>query len=537
MRTWAKGTAARAALLTAGFVALGAGPVLPVDALADTTNGASSVLGGNQVNVPISAPIDISGNSVAVAGTAGASSQGGARVDNGTGGGGGQATSGRSSVLGGNQVNVPISAPISACGNTVAIIGTAGANCTGSAKVTGNGTGGGGSRVTTGRSGVGSGNQVNAPISAPVDVCGNAIALLGIASANCTGSAKVTGNGTGGGGGQGTSGRSSVLGGNQVNAPISAPVNACGTAVAILGIAGAGCTGGAKVVGGGNGGGQRTTGRSGVGSGNQVNAPVSAPVDVCGNAIGNALASCDGGATVRDGGSDYYGSAGQATSGTRSVLSGNQANAPVAAPVSICGNAAALIGQTGAFCRGGAHTRTGSGGGQSTSGRNSVAGGNQVHAPVKIPANVCGNAAALIGTAAAACKGTSVATGSNTPGGYTTGRGSVGGGNQVTVPAEAPAAVCGNAAAVIGHSEPVCQDDPYGYGYGYRATGPLPEPVAKAPLSLPLTAQAKKALTSGLGTASPAGATRRVATPVKDVPAPVASTPLPGVLPLGKGIS
>ncbi|MBX6769665.1 MAG: DUF320 domain-containing protein, partial [Actinomadura rubrobrunea] len=292
----------------------------------------------------------------------------------------------------------------------------------------------------------------------------------------------------------------------------------------------------AKVVGGGSGGGQRTTGTAGVGSGNQVNAPVSVPVDVCGNAIGNALASCDGGATVRDGGSDYYGYARQATSGAGAVLSGNQANAPVAAPVSICGNAGALIGQTGAFCRGGAHTRTGSGGGQGTSGRNSVASGNQVHAPVKIPANVCGNAAALIGTAAAACKGTSVATGSNTPGGYTTGRGSVGGGNQVTVPAEAPAAVCGNAAAVVGQSEPVCQDD-YGYGYGYRTTGTLPEPVAKAPLSLPLTARATKALTSGLGAASPAGATQRVATSVKGVPAPVPSTSLPGVLPLGKGIS
>ncbi|MEO5876719.1 MAG: chaplin [Streptosporangiaceae bacterium] len=44
-----------------------------------------------------------------------------------------------------------------------------------------------------------------------------------------------------------TSGNSSVLGGNQVFAPISIPINVCGNAIAVLGIAGAGCEGGAVV--------------------------------------------------------------------------------------------------------------------------------------------------------------------------------------------------------------------------------------------------------------------------------------------------
>ncbi|MFB9710036.1 chaplin family protein, partial [Streptosporangium nondiastaticum] len=59
-----------------------------------------------------------------------------------------------------------------------------------------------------------------------------------------------------------TSGRGSVLGGNQVVAPITAPVNICGNAIAVIGRAFAGCQGGASVEGGGGGGagGNRTNG-------------------------------------------------------------------------------------------------------------------------------------------------------------------------------------------------------------------------------------------------------------------------------------
>jgi len=43
------------------------------------------------------------------------------------------------------------------------------------------------------------------------------------------------------------SGNTSILSGNNVYAPISAPVNICGTAIAILGFADASCVGGAGV--------------------------------------------------------------------------------------------------------------------------------------------------------------------------------------------------------------------------------------------------------------------------------------------------
>ncbi|QYC45740.1 hypothetical protein Nocox_40985 [Nonomuraea coxensis DSM 45129] len=42
-----------------------------------------------------------------------------------------------------------------------------------------------------------------------------------------------------------TSGNGSILGGNQVNVPISVPVNVCGNAVAVIGVSVAGCKGGA----------------------------------------------------------------------------------------------------------------------------------------------------------------------------------------------------------------------------------------------------------------------------------------------------
>lgn len=97
--------------------------------------------------------------------------------------------------------------------------------------------------TTSGDGGVASGNQVKAPVSVPVNVCGNAIAVLGQARAACKGDATVVNHDSG----SRTSGNGSVGGGNQVNAPISAPVNVCGNAVAVAGQAAAACKGHARV--------------------------------------------------------------------------------------------------------------------------------------------------------------------------------------------------------------------------------------------------------------------------------------------------
>jgi hypothetical protein len=344
---WAKGTA-RAALLTASFVALGAGP-----ALADVTNGDGSILGGNQVNAPISVPVDVSGNAVAVVGHALAGSTGGSSV------------------------------------------GATGAN------------GGGFHGRTSGRHSIGGGNQINAPISVPVNACGNAVAVIGGSLAGCRGGSHV---GSGGAGDPGpghfrTSGHHSILGGNQVHAPISAPVNVCGNSAAVIGDALAGCRGGAQVTDlAGSGFHGRTSGRHSIGGGNQLDAPISAPVNACGNAIGNAVAGCNGGASVA--GFSGHGFQGR-TSGRHSILGGNQLHAPVNAPIDVCGNAAAVLGDAVAGCKGSAPGTSGyfygSGFDGRTSGRHSIGGGNQVHAPIFAPVGVCGNAAAVLGRSYGSC--------------------------------------------------------------------------------------------------------------------------------------
>ncbi|MES9538794.1 chaplin family protein [Actinomadura sp. NPDC000600] len=442
------------AMLTAGFVALGVSAV-PANAFADVTNGDGGVLSGNQVKAPISAPVNVSGNAVAVLGIAQATSKGGAKVVQ-NGGGAAQQT-------------------------------------------------------TSGTGGVGSGNQVDAPISVPVNACGNGVAVLGIAQAGCTGGAKVknTGGQDTGTGGQVTDGKAGVLSGNQVKAPISAPVDVCGNAVAVIGQAVAGCEGGAKVTDGGTTGStgsrQETSGKGGVLSGNQADVPISVPVNVCGNAIGNAVAACEGGATVKQNGGT--GGAQQTTSGAGGVLSGNQANVPISIPVNVCGNAAAVIGEAGAACEGGATVKQNGTGGaqQTTSGEGSVLGGNQVLAPISIPVNVCGNAVAVVGQATGACTGKAAVKGSSGSGGTTSGTGGVGSGNQADVPVEAPVDVCGNGAAVIGLASPAPQCDDPGDNGGYepspsRMAGTAPRPGSS--IDVPLVGGLAGGLVGGLGAPS-----------------------------------
>jgi hypothetical protein len=66
---------------------------------------------------------------------------------------------------------------------------------------------------------------------------------------------------------------------------------------------------------------------------------------------------------------------------------------------------AAAFAAAGAALPGAAFARTGEAGG-STSGSGSVLGGNRVSIPVSVPVNVCGNAAAVLGDSAAGCEGT-----------------------------------------------------------------------------------------------------------------------------------
>jgi hypothetical protein len=105
------------------------------------------------------------------------------------------------------------------------------------------GTGGAGnSGVLTALGGTG----LLAPLRIPGDVCGDAGALLGIAVAGCRGGAVASVQTPRTTGGHGSGGVASAGSGNRVHVPVSVPVDICGNAVAVLGASAAGCAGGAS---------------------------------------------------------------------------------------------------------------------------------------------------------------------------------------------------------------------------------------------------------------------------------------------------
>jgi len=250
--------------------AMAAGAVLMAGGAAQaapdlTSAGNNGILNGNQAVVPIQIPINVCGNAVAVLGVAGAGCDGGASADQSWSHGkkhhngwkesgvlGDMTSAGNQGIANGNQIQAPIQVPINACGNAVgALIGVAGAGCDGgstadiskhgkhheSGKVTED------LALTAGNQGIGNGNQLIAPIQAPINVCGNAVAVAGAAGAGCDGGAKAD-LGHNPTPDMVTAGNSGILNGNQAFVPIQVPVDVSGNAVGVLGVAGAGSDGG-----------------------------------------------------------------------------------------------------------------------------------------------------------------------------------------------------------------------------------------------------------------------------------------------------
>jgi hypothetical protein len=230
-------------------------------------------------------------------------------------------------LLSGNTINAPISVPVNLCGVSLGIIGFANSGCEGGAtsnvSTQGGGNGGGGNNgngnvVGNGNIGVGSGNTITAPISAPVNVCAVSGSVGGYTNSDCQGGAHSNttlgnGGGNGAGGNGGTNGNGNVTGignvsglsGNTITAPVSAPVNLCSISLALLGFGNSGCQGGATTnvttAQQGSNGNVTGIGNVGLGSGNTINAPISAPVNVCSvslGVLGFANSGCQGGAVV-----------------------------------------------------------------------------------------------------------------------------------------------------------------------------------------------------------------------------------------------
>lgn len=103
---------------------------------------------------------------------------------------------------------------------------------------------------TTGSTSVGSGNQVLAPVTLPVHVCGLSVAILGIAGSGCGGGAEVQDvlAATTAARGGTDAGGTSVGSGNKVSLPVRLPLGPCGVSVALLGSARSGCAGNPTVI-------------------------------------------------------------------------------------------------------------------------------------------------------------------------------------------------------------------------------------------------------------------------------------------------
>ncbi|GAA0657107.1 LAXTG-anchored chaplin ChpA [Streptomyces thermocarboxydovorans] len=170
-------------------------------------------------------------------------------------------------VLSGNNVQVPVEAPVNVCGNTVGAVGAlneaagnvcanssddkkksaaadssstsaSGAASTRSATKSGSGGGAQAEGIAKGSPGVGSGNNVQVPVEAPVNVCGNNIAGAGLFN-ETAGNTCVNHSHSHKGGPQAVGsaeGSPGVLSGNLIQLPVHAPVNACGNNLDVVGI-------------------------------------------------------------------------------------------------------------------------------------------------------------------------------------------------------------------------------------------------------------------------------------------------------------
>ena len=399
---------------------------------------------GNQINVDVVVPVDISGNAIAVLGkaeTTNDSSQ--------TYGHNHDATAdGRGGFISGNVVDVDWALPVQITNNAVAAVGKASASGTSSQEAWSTGD-----IVANGSHSVLGGNVVAPQGATPVQVDGNAVSGVGFADADSQADTSAES-----GGSILTSGADSLGGGNAAPVPVAVPVKANGNAIMGLGrsVSAADSTADAQA-------GATRTGLYGVPTyvetngdpavlaGNIAQPAASGPVSLCGNAGGAgglADATCDSASDTTAGGTSR-------STGEGSVASGAIAAAPVALPASGFGNAPVAVGTATADAT---NTNDATAGGDSyTRGHDSIASGTTANATPAGPVDVFANPVAAVGKASSTADNTSTTSSGGNTG--TTGDNSVGGGNQGTVPVSVPGEVYGNTGAAAGGADSTVTED------------------------------------------------------------------------------
>ncbi|UPO77081.1 chaplin family protein [Arthrobacter sp. Helios] len=299
------GTLFAGGLLALGTTAASAEPV---------TSGSDGLLSGTQITAPITIPVNLGTNSLAVLGEATTETTGNTGTDAATGTPAestGPVTSGSDGLLSGTQITAPITLPVNLGTNSLAVLGEATTETTRNTETTGN-TGTDAATgtpaestgpVTSGSDGLLSGTQITAPITLPVNLGTNSLAVLGEATTETTRNTETTGN-TGTDAATGTpaestgpvtSGSDGLLSGTQITAPITLPVNLGTNSLAVLGEATTETTRNTETT--GNTGtdaatgtpaestGPVTSGSDGLLSGTQITAPITIPVNLGTNSL------------------------------------------------------------------------------------------------------------------------------------------------------------------------------------------------------------------------------------------------------------
>jgi hypothetical protein len=303
MKTWVRKT------LSVGVLAAGALLFAPGAAHADAhqSNGDNNgILNGTQLVTGVQVPVNVVGNSVGILGEANSFGTGINRVE---GTHVGQFNGDNNGIANGTQAYLPVSVPLNIAGNSVAVAGEANSAAAAANDIHGRraesghtteGWWGGhdGGQFNGDNNGIANGTQIYAPISVPINACGNSIALLGgaFSQAICGNdvfggtrvhrfhreSGKVTESAW-----QSNGDNNGILNGTQLYAPISLPVNLSGNSVAVLGEANSRAVSGNRIESAQGGwGGQSNGDNNGILNGTQIAAPISVPINVCGNSLG-----------------------------------------------------------------------------------------------------------------------------------------------------------------------------------------------------------------------------------------------------------
>ncbi|HEX7308094.1 beta strand repeat-containing protein [Lentzea sp.] len=352
-------------------------------------------------------------------------------------------------VVRGNRIQGHLDVPINICGNAIAVLANSEATADCSQSTHRDGT-----IVTDGANQALAGNVVAVDHVLPVQITGNGIAAGGNATTN-TKAEQVSTTG----GDITTNGDRGAVSGNVVAERGATPVQITGNGIGAVGIADVNSTANTFASSEGD---LTTSGDNSSISGNTVPVPLAPLFEVNGNSVAGAgNATTD---SVQTGAA--YAGGKTLTSGDPATLAGNVVSPALAGPITVDDNAAAAGGNATAI----SDTKNESiaGGETFTNGDGSTASGNVAGAPISLPVAAGGNGGSIVGNALTDHSNEATSTAGGTV--FTIGDNSVLSGNIADVPPATAVDVCGNGASLAGQSVGTCENDVKSTTSGYQGT-------------------------------------------------------------------